>query len=150
MAQYVGRFTYLYVPDNFSFDWDAFLHWAGPEKVTFLYARTAGRLTVYQIQQGDRVFLGYSQAWERLMTTFLSDFLMWLTLLLFGLGGSVYLPEYLSPDDKTKRNKRILGLAFAALALEAFVVLNHLASRPEIAKTYAAVIGAGENLACVR
>lgn len=128
----------LYVPDNFRFDQEDFLRWAGSEEITFLYARTGGRLTVYQIQRGNTVFLDYASTRERLMVTFLTDLLMMLAALLFGLGGSVYLPEFLSPKDKSKRTERILGLIFAALFAAAIVLLYGLIeSQPKITETSA-------------
>lgn len=128
----------LYVPNNFRFDQDAFLRWAGSEQVTFLYASTGGRLTVYQIQRGDGVFLAYSKARECLTVTLLSDLFIWLAALLFGLGGSVYLPEFLNHRDKKVREQRILGLVFMVVLLVVIVLCGYLASRPKITETHAA------------
>lgn len=133
-----GRDGSLYVPNNFRFDQDAFLRWAGSEQVTFLYASTGGRLTVYQIQRGDGVFLSYFKARECLTVTFLSDLFIWLAVLLFGLGGSVYLPEFLSHRDKQVREQRILGLIFMVLLLVVIVLCTYLAGRPKITETHAA------------
>lgn len=133
-----GRDGSLYVPNNFRFDQDAFLCWAGSEQVTFLYASTGGRLTVYQIQRGDGVFLSYSKARECLTLTFLSDLFIWLAVLLFSLGGSAYLPEFLSHRDKQVREQRILELVFVALLVVVIVLCTYLASRPKITETHAA------------
>lgn len=133
-----GRDGSLYVPNNFRFDQDAFLCWAGSEQATFLYAGTGGRLTVYQIQRGDEVFLSYSKARECLTVTFLSDLLIGLAALLFGLGGSVYLPEFLNHRDKQVWEQRILGLVFVALLLVVIVLCTYLAGRPKITETHAA------------
>lgn len=130
-----GCSDYLYIPDNFRFDQDAFLHWAGPEEITFLYARTGGRFTVYQIQRGTNVFLDYSHTHEMLTTTFLTDLFANLTMLLLGLGGSVYLPEFLSPRDKAKRGERILYLVFAASVLVLFVFLSNLVGQPKVTES---------------
>ena len=130
-----GCSDYLYIPDNFRFDQDAFLHWAGPEEITFLYARTGGRFIVYQIQRGTNVFLSYSHTHEMLTTTFLTDLFANLTMLLLGLGGSVYLPEFLSPRDKAKRGERILFLVFAASALVLFVFLSNLVGQPKVTES---------------
>lgn len=130
-----GYSQYLYIPDNFRFDQDAFLCWAGPDEITFLYARTGGRFTVYQIQRGAQVFLDYSHTHEMLTTTFLTDLFALLTMLLLGLGGSVYLPEYLSPHDKAKRGQRILGLVFMALMLMTLVFLTILSRQPKVTET---------------
>lgn len=140
----------LYIPDEFRFDQEDFLRWAGSEEVTFLYARTDGRLTIYQIQRGDQVFLDYARARERLTVTFLADLLMMLAALLFGLGGSIYLPEFLSPKDRSKRTERILGLIFAALLVTVIVLLYGLLnSQPKITESFADTSGLLTEKACL-
>ena len=53
----------LLVPENFGFDQEEFLDWAGTDPVTFRYALTGGRATVYEIQGADGfLFLDYSSS----------------------------------------------------------------------------------------
>lgn len=47
-----GYEGFLCVPDGLRFCQEDFLQWAGSEEVTFLYANTGGKYTVYQIQKG--------------------------------------------------------------------------------------------------
>lgn len=125
----------LHVPHNFRFDQDAFLAWAGPEEITFLYARTGGKLVAYQIQRGeDEVFLDFQWADEQLTVTFLTHLLTMLALLLFALGGSLTLPEFLHPKDRAVKRERQAALCFIAL-LTVLLIGTGIVSKPTVTDT---------------
>jgi hypothetical protein len=125
----------LHVPNNFRFDQDAFLAWAGPEEITFYYARTGGRLVAYQIQRGDdEVFLDFQWANEQLTVTFLSHLLTMLAVLLFALGGSFTLPEFLHTKDRAVRHERRAALAFIALLVVLLIGVRFV-SKPTVTDT---------------
>ena len=60
--------------------------------MTFLYANTGGKYTIYQIQKGDQdVFLSCNKALDSLLASFFSYLFISLSILFFALGCSIWL-----------------------------------------------------------
>lgn len=105
----------LLVPENFGFDQEEFLDWAGTDPVTFRYALTGGRTTVYEIQGADgSLFLDYSSSRGRLLRLAEHDLVISLSGVFLLGAGAVYLPAYLYPPGGNSRkrwqNLGLLGL----------------------------------------
>lgn len=138
----------LHVPHNFRFDQDAFLSWAGPEEITFYYARTGDHLIAYQIQRGeDEVFLDFQWADEQLTVTFLTHLLTMLAALLFALGGSFALPAFLHTKDKAAKHERRVTLAFIALLVVLWLCAD-LIRKPTVTDTPADTAPQLEEIVC--
>lgn len=87
-----GYKGFLSIPENVRFNQEAFLQWAGSDDVTFLYANTGGKYTIYQIQKGDQdVFLSRNKTLDSLLASFFSHLFISLSLLFFALGCSIWL-----------------------------------------------------------
>ena len=87
-----GYKGFLSIPENVRFNQEAFLQWAGSDDVTFLYANTGGKYTIYQIQKGDQdVFLSCNKTLDSLLASFFSHLFISLSLLFFALGCSIWL-----------------------------------------------------------
>ena len=110
----------LLVPENFGFDQEEFLDWAGTDPVTFRYALTGGRATVYEIQGADgSLFLDYSSSRGRLLRGVEHELVILLSGAFLLGAGAVYLPAYLYPPggDSRKwwRKLGLLGLVCVAV-----------------------------------
>ena len=89
----------------------------------------------YQIQRGDdEVFLDFQWANEQLTVTFLSHLLTMLAVLLFALGGSFTLPEFLHTKDRAVRHERRAALAFIALLVVLLIGVRFV-SKPTVTDT---------------
>ena len=84
------------MPENFGFDQDEFLAWAGLEPVTFLYNSNSGRSVPYVIQNASGArFLDYEFTSGRLWSGAMYRLVTALSALLFLGAGAVYLPAWL-------------------------------------------------------
>lgn len=99
-----GYEGFLCVPDGLRFRQEDFLRWAGSEEVTFLYANTGGKYTVYQIQKGSQdVFLHYREALDPLLSFCFFSLFFTLSIEFLALGCSVGLVVRIFPTEPKKR-----------------------------------------------
>ena len=148
---YSGAF---YLPDNFRFDKEAFLRWAGAREITFYYARVGPNPVPYQIERLDgSVFLHYDTAYERLSLTFVTRALTWPAFLCFLLGGAFSLPGYLCVQNKPERRERIAIVGFVLVTLTLLFAIARVMGRSKItdtpAESFYSILpaGGGENTA---
>ena len=133
-----GLTGYLRVPENFGFDQDEFLAWAGLEPVTFLYNSNSGRSVPYVIQNASGArFLDYEFTSGRLWSGAMYRLVTALSALLFLGAGAVYLPAWLYPlESKGKVGKsKKLELAFLAALVATLLVVGYFTSQPEATQT---------------
>ena len=128
---------YLRIPENFRFDQEGFLAWAGPEPVTFLYSSDSGRSIPYIIQNASGCFWDYEFAAGQLWHSVMYHLITALSALLFLGAGAVYLPAWLYPlkargrADKSK--KRELAVLFLFIAV--LLAITFVQSRPQVTET---------------
>ena len=133
-----GLTGYLRVPENFGFDQDEFLAWAGLEPVTFLYNSNSGRSVPYVIQNASGArFLDYEFTSGRLWSGAMYRLVTALSALLFLGAGAVYLPAWLYPlESKGQVGKsKKLELAFRAALVATLLVVGYFTSQPEVTQT---------------
>ena len=133
-----GLTGYLRVPENFGFDQDEFLAWAGLEPVTFLYNSNSGRSIPYVIQNASgALFLDYEFTSGRLWSGAMYRLVTALSALLFLGAGAVYLPAWLYPlESKGKVGKsKKLAMAFLSALAITLLVVGYFTSQPEATQT---------------
>lgn len=133
-----GRTGYLRIPENFKFDQEDFLAWAGLEPVTFFYSSSSGRSIPYIIQNASGArFLDYEFTSGQLFSLAMNRLITALSAFLILGAGAVYLPAWLYPlKDKGKLGwSRKLDLAVLSVLIAAFVAISYLNNKPEITQT---------------
>lgn len=133
-----GYSGYLRIPENFKFDQEDFLAWAGLEPVTFFYSSNSGRSIPYVIQNASGArFLNYEFASGQLFYLAMNRLINALSALLLLGAGAVYLPAWLYPlQDRGKLGwSRKLDLAVLSVLMIAFVVTGYFINKPEVTET---------------
>lgn len=125
----------LYVPKEYRFDQDAFLRWAGPDEVTFRYARTDGRSTVYVIEKADgSVFLDYDFAAGQLQISAVDGLITTIVFILFFAAVCLRFPEFVYQDRKGEL-ARWMAVVFGGVGLVLLLVGLSYLMEPTITDT---------------
>lgn len=125
----------LYIPKEYNFDQDAFLRWAGPDKVTFRYARMEGRNTVYAIEKPDcSAFLEYDTAAEQLRVAAVDGLITAIVFVLFFAALALRLPEFLYQNGK-RELARWMAVVFGGAGLFLLLVGLSRLSKPTVTET---------------
>lgn len=125
----------LYIPKEYNFDQDAFLRWAGPDVVTFRYARMDGRNTVYAMEKADgSIFLEYGAATEWLRAAALDGLAAGIVFVLLFSAISFRLPMFLYQDGKWELARWAAVICGGVGLVLLFVGLSYLA-KPTVTET---------------
>lgn len=126
----------LRVPENFKFDQEDFLAWAGREPVTFLYSSNSGRSIPYVIQNASgALFWDYQFASGQLWSGAVYHLIMALSALLFLGAGAVYLPAWLYPLEAKGKASKKLNLAILSMLIVTYAAVSYFTGQPEVTET---------------